>query len=139
MRLGDFQTALDAATYAQVLDPEQQRIYLALSYILLSEGRKDEAAIPLLEGLLVSGSPATPEFLEPLQDLYRAGLDPKGCAFVQGPRGQAINASCEPVHDQLCRASADLVAIYRRYLRADLVDRTSKTLEAFGCRCGTPN
>ena len=139
MRLGDLQTALDAATHAHLLDPEEQRIYLALSYILLSEGRKDEAAIPLMEGLLVSGSPATPEFLEPLQDLYRTGLDPKGCAIVQGARGQSINASCEPVHDELCRASADLVAIYRRYHRADLVDRTSKTLETFGCRCGAPN
>jgi tetratricopeptide (TPR) repeat protein len=139
MRLGDPQTALGGAMYAHKLDPEDQRIYLALSGINFTLGRTDEAATMLVEGLLVSGSPATPEFLGPLQDLYRSGLDPKGCAISGGAHGQSINGSCEPVHSEICMAAADLLAIYRRNQRSDLVGRTEKTLDAYGSRCGTHN
>ena len=120
--------------YAHSLDPEDRKIYLALSYILLSEGRKDEAATMLVEGLVVSGSVTDPNFLQPLRGLYRAGLDPKNCAILQGPRGQGLNAACEPVRNEICSASADLAAVYRRDLRAESADHAEQLHQAFGCR-----
>lgn len=137
MRLGDQKTALDAAIHARLLAPDDLNNYLTLSNILLSEGKKEDSATMLVEGSLVSGGRG---FVEPLRKLYLTGLDPKGCAIEQGPHGESINNSCEPVHNEICRASAELMEVYRRNLRTDLAEQAEeRAIEEFGCSANSLN
>lgn len=132
MRLGDHKTAFDAAMYARLLNPRNPANYQILSSILIAEGRKGDAAVMLVEGMMTTGT-GDPGFLEALRGLYKSGLDPKGCAIVLGARGEHLNNSCQPVHEELCQASADMVAIYRRQLRPDLADQNRKGALQLGC------
>jgi hypothetical protein len=138
MRLGDQKTAFDAATNARLLDPSNLTNYHILSTILLAEGRKEDAAVMLVEGMMISG-PKDPSFLETLRGLYRSGLDPKGCAIVQGARGEHLDNSCEPAHNDICSASADLLAVYRRELRPDLAAITKEGALKLACPAGPLN
>jgi len=138
MRLGDRETASAAATRARLLDPNKLTNYQILSTVLLAEGRKEDAAVMLVEGIMISGYGA-PGFLDTLRGLYRAGLDPKGCAILQGERSELLNNSCEPAHNEICRASVDLVAVYRRELRPAFADRTKQTALELGCPAGPLN
>jgi hypothetical protein len=135
MRLDDQKTAFDAAINARLLDPNNLSNYHILSTILLAEGRNEDAAVMLVEGMMFSGA-YDPWFLETLRGLYRTGLDPKGCAIVQGARGESLNNSCEPAHIEICRASADLTGVYLRKLRPDLSDLTKRSALELGCPAG---
>jgi len=57
--------------------------------------------------------------LTELLDLYRGGVDSKGCAAMNGPHGPTLNPSCEIVMRDLCQA-------IDRVHRPDLAPR-------FGC------
>jgi tetratricopeptide (TPR) repeat protein len=133
MRLGDQKTAFDSALYARLLDPQNPDNYKILGAILTSEGRKEDAAVMLLEGLMTSGDS---EFLEQLRRVHRAGVDPKGCAIVQGVSGELLNNSCEPAHNEICGALLDLMLVYRRELRSNLVDQTKESAREHGCPAG---
>jgi tetratricopeptide (TPR) repeat protein len=133
MRLGDQKTAFDAALYARLLDPRNPDNYKILGAILTSEGRKEDAAVMLVEGLMTSGDS---EFLEQLRRVYRAGVDPKGCAIVQGVSGELLNNSCEPAHNEICGALLDLMLVYRRELRSNLADQTKESAREHGCPAG---
>jgi protein O-mannosyl-transferase len=135
MRLGDRQTAFDAAMYARLLDPQNLTNYRILSNALIAEGRQEDAAVTLVEGMMTSGN-RDPWFLEALRGLYRTGLDPQGCAISQGARGESLNNSCETAHNEICQASADLTGIYRRKLRPDLADLTNQGALQLGCPIG---
>lgn len=132
MQVGDESTAYDAAIFARSLDPQDLNNYQILSKILVEKGRKEEAAVLLVEGMIVSGGRA-PELLGKLRELYGTGLDTKGCGIMQGPRGEFLNNSCEPAHNELCQASAELVAIYRQKLRPHMADRTKRYATELGC------
>jgi protein O-mannosyl-transferase len=119
LRLGDTQKSLDAVHRALIVDPEQPRTFVTLAHILLLEKRTDEAAVALVESYMSSGDK---NLLGPLAELYRSGLDPKGCAVSQDANGIALNAFCEPVHDHFCRAKAELIRVYTEANRPDLID-----------------
>jgi protein O-mannosyl-transferase len=138
MRLGDHKTAIDAAMYARLLDPQNQTNYRILSNALIAEGRPEDAAVTLVEGIMTSGN-RDPWFLETLRGLYRTGLDPQGCAISQGAQGESLNNSCETAHNEICQASADLTGIYRRKLRPDLADLTKQGALQLGCPVGPVN
>ena len=133
MWLGDQKTAFDAAAYGRLLDPQNRTNYQILGNILVAEGRKNDAAVMLVEGMITTGDP---EFLKTLRGLYGSGLDPKGCAIVQEVGGEVLNTSCEPVHNEICGALDDLVLVYRRELRFNLVDYSKKRAKELGCPAG---
>lgn len=137
MWLGDQKAAFDAAMYGRLLDPQNRTNYQILGNILVAERRKEDAAVMLVEGMITSGDPG---FLKTLRGLYVSGLDPKGCAIVQGVSGEVLNTSCEPVHNEFCGALDDLVSVYRRELRFNLVDYyTKKRAKELGCPAGPKN
>jgi protein O-mannosyl-transferase len=119
LRLGDTQKALDAVHRALVVDPEQPRTFVTLAHILLIEKRSDEAAVALVESFMSSGDK---NLLGPLAELYRGGLDQKGCAISQDANGISLNTFCQPVHDDFCRAKAALIRVYTEANRSDLID-----------------
>ena len=129
LRLSDQKTALDAAIYAHQLDANNLDAYRLLASILVLDGRAADAADVLVEALMISDDQ---RFLEMLRTLYTAGFDPKGCAITQGASGGNINNSCEPVHGEICRASADLMGVFRRG-RPDLADRAKEQALGYGC------
>lgn len=138
MRLGDRGTAWDAAQEARLLNSENLANYQILSKILVSQDRKEDAAVQLIEGIMVAG-PQAPGFMQGLRELYGEGVDPKGCAIVYEARGEALNNLCEPVHEEICKASVELVATYQKQLRGKLADQARQRALGLGCPPGQLN
>jgi hypothetical protein len=131
LRLGNIQKSHDAIQQALLVDPEQSKTFVTLARIFLTENKNDEAAVALVESYMTSGSR---EILGPLAELYRNGLDPKGCAVSQDANGVALNTFCEPVHNHICRAKADLIRVYTKANRHELIDDLkSRTASDTGC------
>jgi hypothetical protein len=134
LRLGDAQKALDAAEQGRKLDPANPDVYLQLSAVHLAGKRAEDAAITLMEGVLVTKDPG---LRAELVNLYRNGLDTKGCALMPGADGPALNPLCEAVHRHLCAASAGTIHIRLESGRRDLAeDMRSSALRDFGCPAG---
>ena len=105
---------------------------MTLARILLTENKTDDAAVALVESYMASGDRG---ILGPLAELYRRGLDTKGCAFSQSADGISLNTFCEPVHNHICRAKAELIRVYTNANRHDLIDDL-KSRTAAETSCG---
>ena len=131
LRLGDSSDAYDAAVYARLLNPNVVEPYLLMSQALVPQGRKEEAAQALVEGVLVSGEQG---LLNPLAVLYKYGVDPEGCGITRTASGAMLNNGCAKVHQEICTGYAEIIALYRQNSRADLVaDAKAKAVGQFGC------
>jgi protein O-mannosyl-transferase len=131
MRLGDYQHAYDAAVHDSQLEPARAENYIVMGQALAVQGRLPDATRAFVEGVLASGNQT---LVLTLRELYKTGLDPQGCAIAQSADGPTLNASCAPVHRDLCRASAELSGLYRQQQRGDQVDAIkSRAMEQFGC------
>jgi tetratricopeptide (TPR) repeat protein len=134
LRLGNFREAYEAATHARLLNPNVVEPYLLISQALAPQGRKEEAAQALVEGVLVSGEQG---LLNPLAVLYKYGVDPKGCAITHTAGGLLLDNQCAKVHQELCEGSAELIGLYRQNARPDLEGLArSKAVEQFSCSTG---
>jgi protein O-mannosyl-transferase len=130
-RLEDFPKAYDAAVRARELEPAKVENYIVIGQALVAQGRRAEAAQAFTEGMLVSGNQ---NLVAALSQLYRGGLDPAGCAIKQTPQGVLLDPSCAPVHDNLCRASAELSQLYKKGQREDVgAAIKSQAIQQFGC------
>jgi tetratricopeptide (TPR) repeat protein len=137
LRLSDLQKAFDAAVYARALAPTDPTIYLRMADILLAADRKEEAAVALVEGLMLTGDR---NVMEALRNLYRSGLGPKGCAITQSANGPSLNAACESVHRHLCVAPADMMRAYLQMRRPEPAAHLKTTaLIDYGCPAGPLN
>ena len=131
LRLGDFKDAYNAATYARLLNPNIVEPYVLMSQALAPQGRKEEAALALVEGVLVSGEQG---LLNPLAVLYKYGVDPEGCGITRTASGAMLNNGCAKVHQEICAGYAEIIGLYRQNLRADLIaDAKAKAVGQFGC------
>jgi protein O-mannosyl-transferase len=102
LRLGKAAQALPAAIEARKIDPANVDVYGEIADAWLAQHRGEEAAVALAEGMFATGGPG---LREDLLKLYQSGVDAKGCAVYSGPRGPALNPSCEIVHRDLCEAA----------------------------------
>ena len=102
LRLGNASQALTAATQAQKLDPANVDVYGEIADAYLAQSRGEDAAITLAQGMFATSSGL---LREDLLKLYQSGVDAKGCAVVAGPRGPALNPSCDIVRRDLCAAA----------------------------------
>lgn len=69
-----------------------------------------------------------------LRNLYAGGMDQKGYAFIQTPSGPNLNYSCEIVHVGLCKASVELMDIYRKNQKPEVAaDIERQATEELGC------
>jgi protein O-mannosyl-transferase len=131
LRLGDYQHAYDAAAHDSRLEPARAENYIVMGQALAVQGRIEDAAQAFVEGLLASGNQS---LVLTLRELYRAGIDAQGCAIAQSANGPTLNASCAPVHRDLCRASAELSTLYRQQQREDQADAIkSRAMDQFAC------
>jgi tetratricopeptide (TPR) repeat protein len=109
MRLGDNQHAIDAATHALILSPSQPETYLLMANILFNANRLDEGVETMVQASLITSSPGV---LQSLEQMFKTGYDPQGCAIGQGAVGPYLNNACAPVHAMICKASAHLAKTY---------------------------
>ncbi len=122
LRLGKNQEAYLSAVHARSLDPSKIQPYLILGQTLASDGHGDEAAVALLEATLISGQR---NILKMLDALYRSGVDREGCAMTQGANGMILNNSCAIVHDETCRAWAEIIQLNMQVNRQEFAGRNT--------------
>jgi tetratricopeptide (TPR) repeat protein len=102
LHLSQARQALEAALEAQRIDQANAGVYDEIADAYYAQGRGEEAAIALAEGMLVTGDRG---LLDELLKLYQSGVDSKGCAVVAGPHGATLNPKCEMVVRDLCEAT----------------------------------
>jgi tetratricopeptide (TPR) repeat protein len=102
LQLGKTPEALAAGWQAQTMDPANSGVYKEIADAYLAQGKGEDAAIALAEGMLLSGDRG---LLDELLKLYQSGIDDKGCAVKAGPHGPTLNPACEIVMKDLCEAT----------------------------------
>jgi hypothetical protein len=131
-RLGDAGSALEAAVEGRRMDPANTEIHHQIAAILLGEGRADEAAAALMEGVLVTTDTG---LRNELLRLYQSGLDRAGCATMAVQGNTALNPACGIVHRHLCAASVGTIRLRLATGRQDLAETMRATaLKEFGCK-----
>ena len=103
LRLGDAGEALSAATHAQKIEPTSVDVYGQIADAYLVQSRGEDAAIALAQGMFATSNGL---LRTDLLKLYRSGVDAKGCAVINGPRGPALNPACDIVRRDLCAGAA---------------------------------
>jgi len=111
MRLGKYEEALQAYLYMCHLAPANPDSYQSVASAYIAAGRNEEAAITLLEALLLDGG--RQEALRYLVEIYRQ-IDRDGCAIIFAPGHPVaqLNADCALVKAHICRAYAGLNRIF---------------------------
>jgi hypothetical protein len=125
-------TNFEAASYARMLAPQYTDAYQVMGEALLLANRDEEAAISLIEGLLIT---ADPKLFPLVQKAYGGGLDSKDCAFIQTPGGPSFNFSCEIVHNDLCKASDELIKTLVRAQQPVLAGEVKNRAQQSDLRC----
>jgi tetratricopeptide (TPR) repeat protein len=119
-RLHKNDEAIEAVARARLLDPLNVAGYRQGAAAYLAADRREDAAVALMTGSLVTNDRT---LRDELIDLYRSGLDPLGCAIVSTPSGPAIDPSCATVRRHACAAARDAIQIHERSGRPDLAQR----------------
>jgi tetratricopeptide (TPR) repeat protein len=130
-RLGDGGAALQAAIEGRRMDPGNTELHHRIAAILFEQGRADEAAAALMEGVLLTTDTG---LRNELLRVYRGGLDRLGCATMAVQGNTALNPGCETVRRHLCAASVGTIRLRLETGRQDLADAMRQTaLTDFHC------
>jgi len=131
LHVGEAAESAAAASAAIGRAPRIAESYRLLAAASLADGKAEDAAIALFEGLFAT---ADVDLRSKLETLYQNGVGGQGCALLAGPNGPQINPSCEMVRRHACSAAARLIPVYTRLGRQDLASRLQRNSEAaFGC------
>lgn len=118
---------------ALMTDPENPEVWRNEARALAEKGRGEDAVVTLMEGVMLTLDPG---LRQTVVELYKAGLDPKGCALLPGQDGRpALNPGCETVHGHLCKASAAAIDLREKTGKHELAEQLRATAEKqFGCK-----
>ena len=105
MCLRNYAAALEAYQYAAHLTPANPDSYQNIASAYVAAGRNEEAAVALLETLLLDSS--RQELLRYLVGIYRQ-IDRDGCAVTADHSVAQLNTNCALVKTHICRAYAGL-------------------------------
>lgn len=136
MRLGQYDPARLAYLYMRHLSPTNPDSYISLATVSIAQGKLDEAAIPLLQALLLDNN--RQEALRTLIGIYRQ-IDREGNALVFPPAGGSqaqprLNADSALVRNHLCTAYLGLVQIFVEAKQYELAQTTRQNaLRAYNC------
>ena len=92
---------------------------MAKAYRAMGDGK--QAAIALMEGLVLDPSQAG--FAAELVDVYRQSA-PGSCAITVSGGSPGINLNCSLVHDDLCAAARNVVALHEQGGRSSEAAKT---------------
>ena len=131
MRMSQYQPALDAYRGMRHLAPTNPDAYLSIASVYLSNGHPEEAAISLLQALLLDSNRA--EALRLLVDIYRQ-IDHEGCSVIMTQGQPRLNSDCAMVHNHICTAYYGLVQVFLETKLFDLAKQTRQTaLQNYHC------
>jgi protein O-mannosyl-transferase len=130
IRLNEPQKALEALDYGALLKPTDEILKLmSMAYVALY--RQDDAAIVLLEGLLLQ--PNEKAYASELLALYQK-RNPPTCAVENAAAGANLNLGCPLVHEHICTAVSRLQDYFtRRHQPADVAKMRAVGVQSFGC------
>jgi hypothetical protein len=135
LRLGRNQEAYDAASRVRMLSSRFTGAYEVMGEALIAANRREDAAIELIEGLVVSGGDQ--RLIPLLQKAYNHSLDPNDCGFMQDASGASLNGRCAIVHKDLCEASARIIRIELNEQHSGLAGQMrNQAVMQFGCSVG---
>ena len=127
------QEAAAAASEALALHPVNPEAYRQISHVFAAQDRIDDAAVALIEGVLITSDFS---LRSDLLDLYRSALG-NSCAITAGPNGPALNLACDLVHKQFCAASVEAVKAAIEDERWDVARQQKQNfLNNYGCPAG---
>jgi len=133
LRLGKVEEASAAAGEALALHPLDPEAYRQIAYAFAAQDRNDDAAVALMEGVLITGDPT---LKSDLLDLYHSDFA-NTCAVTAGPDGPALNPACDLVHKQFCAASVEAVKAAIEAGHGDAArQRKQDFLHKYGCPAG---
>src|SRR5262249_17335201 len=130
-KLGKTEQAATAASEALVFHPVNPEAYRQMAYAFAAAHEMDEAAVALLQGLLMTSDVS---LRSDLMNLYRTAEGLNSCALKFGPGGASLNLACDQVRKSLCPASVEVVkaAIERsQWQAAKKLKQTS--VRDYGC------
>jgi protein O-mannosyl-transferase len=131
VRLGQSTAAVAAAQRVRALEPADVVGHRQLAAALLAAQRAEGAAVALMTGALLTSSA---ELRQQLIDMYRHGLDRRGCAVVVTSNGPVLDPSCETVRADLCAASKDAIQLQLGVGRRDDAKRLETSARELQCR-----
>ena len=132
MRLGEYDKALAAYLEMRHLSPTNPDAYISIASAQLSLGKLEDAAISLLQTLLLDNS--RQETLRLLVDLYRQ-IDREGCAVVLTQGQPRLNVDCRIVANQMCMAYFGLVDVFIKAKQYTLAEDTrNNALKQYKCK-----
>lgn len=108
-RLGEMDDALRAAYQARRLAPQDPRTYSQIAGLLLMRDQGDEAAVVLVEGMLITSDRGLQSYLK---RLYGNSTDPSNCSLTPGPNGPEINPRCRIVRNHVCAAAPNVLTAF---------------------------
>jgi tetratricopeptide (TPR) repeat protein len=111
MRLSDSRHAIAAFERGRALEPDPD-VLEELASAYRAQGDLRGAAQALVEALAMDSSRGA--LMSKLVELYGA-IDPQGCAISREGGSAGLNIDCPLVHGDLCAASRNVVAAYRRH------------------------
>jgi tetratricopeptide (TPR) repeat protein len=132
LQLGDPRQALSNSAQAIELDPDNPDVYRQYARSLAASGRNEDAVVTLMEGVLLTVDAG---LRQSVVEMYRAGLDPHGCALLPGQDGRpALNPACDTVRKHLCAATDAAVEVREKGDRHDqAVQLRAMGERNFGC------
>lgn len=131
MRLGQYQDAVNAYIMTRHLVPASTDAYLNLASLYLSANHPEEAAVTLVEVLLIDGNRR--EAFSALMDIYRQ-IDHEGCAVMTSAGQPRLNADCAIVHNHLCSAAIGLIQIFVEAKQFDVAAQMQHSaLQTYHC------
>lgn len=127
-RLGEPQKALDAYADGRLRRADEE-FSEEMSLTRLAMGEPQQAAVPLLEGLVLN--PNSTRLASDVVEIYRQKA-PDTCAISKGTNN--INLECPLVHDQLCAASRNIAVSYAAAGRQAKAAETARTaIQSLAC------
>lgn len=131
LRLGRNEEALEAYRYMRHLAFANPDAYLSIASVQLSLGRLEDAAISLLQTLLLDNT--RQESLRLLADLYRQ-IDREGCAVVLAQGQPRLNVDCRIVARHMCLAYYGLVDVFVKAKQYALArDTRNNAVQQYKC------
>jgi protein O-mannosyl-transferase len=128
--LRDPRRALEELTQARALEPANALAYRQAARALIDLDRPDDAAVALMAGFMITNDAG---IRQEALDLYRAGLDPQGCAIRATPNGPTFDPSCAVVRRHLCAGAAEALQAFERLGLRERADNLRRTMGDLRC------
>jgi tetratricopeptide (TPR) repeat protein len=125
MRVAQYEPALQAYLYMRHLAPTNPDAYMSIATVYMAQGRAEDAAIALLQTLLIDSNRA--DALHTLVQIYRQ-IDHEGCAldYSSTQSDPKLNARCPLILNHICGAYLQLVQVFLETKNAAMAQQTKQ-------------